>query len=143
MSVQDVIATEVAVQGAQEVVGSQNPTPTASPAAQVEIALAPRQTWICSKCGARIEWLPEAARKLPPQLICCKKCVQKRKEPAHPEPCAAAPQRPRHPHAPPKQEAPMYVTLRDVRDAAMYLRLPPQQIDALLSMLRVRAAPAP
>ena len=38
-----------------------------------------KETWICSRCGAVIEWLPPRARSLPPSEICCLSCQKAKK----------------------------------------------------------------
>ena len=63
MSVEMTVATEMIAEGSQQ--------PPEEPPKQEKQKAAAKKTWICSQCGATIDWLPEKVRHLHPSKIRC------------------------------------------------------------------------
>ena len=110
-----------------------------------------KKTWICSVCGATIDWLPEKVRHLHPSKIRCLKC-QKAKTvaeapadapapPAHEAPRHAAPQR-RPAGGPHRAQAPRGLTLEVVELCAFRSGIAPPQVEALLAAIRSHMTPS-
>lgn len=109
-----------------------------------------KKTWICSQCGAVIEWLPPQVRHLHPSKICCLKCQKAKKvseapadahSPAHEAPRHAAQQR-RPAGGPHRAQAPRGLTLEVVELCAFRSGIAPPQVEALLNAIRGVIAPS-
>lgn len=117
---------------------------------------ATKKTWICSKCGAVIDWLPPKVRHLHPSKICCLKCQKAKKvseapadAPAPPPPAPEAPARPapqqRRPAGGPQNrraQAPRGLSLELVELCAFRSGIAPPQVEALLAALRSQLTPS-
>ena len=127
------------------------PPPEEPPKQENPQKAAPKKTWICSQCGAEIEWLPPAVRHLHPSKIRCLKCQKAKKvteaapaeAPTTPPPAREAPTRPapqqRRPaggHHDRRAQAPRGLTLDVVELCAFRSGIAPPQVEALLAALR-------
>ena len=103
-----------------------------------------KKTWICSQCGATIDWLPPKARHLHPSKIRCLKCQKAKKDteapaevpPAREAPKHAAPQRRPAGAQQHRAQAPRGLTLELVELCAYRSGIAPSQVEALLTALR-------
>ena len=128
--------------------------PPEEPPKQENPQKAEKKTWICSQCGAVIDWLPPKVRHLHPSKIRCLKC-QKAKEgaeapadvPPPPPPVPEAPARPpqRRPaggHHDRRAQAPRGLTLEVVELCAFRSGIAPPQVEALLAAIRSHMTPS-
>ncbi len=126
--------------------------PPEEPPKQENPQKAEKKTWICSQCGAVIDWLPPKVRHLHPSKIRCLKC-QKAKSgaeapadvppPAPEAPRAAAPQRrPAGGHHGHRAQAPRVLTLEVVELCAFRSGIAPPQVEALLAAIRSQLTPS-
>ena len=143
MSVEMTVATEMIAEGSQQ--------PPEEPPKQEKQKAAAKKTWICSQCGATIDWLPEKVRHLHPSKIRCLKCQKAKKDteapaevppPAREAPKHAAPQRrpagaPQH-----RAQAPRGLTLELVELCAYRSGIAPPQVEALLTAIRSQLTPS-
>ena len=110
-----------------------------------------KKTWICSKCGVTIDWLPEKVRHLHPSKILCLKCQKAKKvseasadapPPVHEAPRHAAQQR-RPAGGPHRAQVPCVLTLDLVELCAFRSGIAPPQVEALLTAIRSKLTPSP
>ena len=116
-----------------------------------------KRTWVCSRCGATIDWLPEKVRHLHPSKICCLSCQKAKKASEAPADAPApppAPVREAPRHAAPQQrrpaggsqhrraQAPRELTLEIVELCAFRSGIAPPQVEALLLAIRSHMTPS-
>ncbi len=132
------------------------PAPEEPPKQETPQKAAHKKTWICSQCGATIDWLPEKVRHLHPSKIRCLKCQKAKKvseapadappppppAPVREAPARAAPQQ-RRPAGPPRRaQAPPVLTFDIVEACALRVGIDPAQVDSLLAAIRSRLTPS-
>lgn len=137
MSVEMTVAPEMIAEGSQQ--------PPEEPPKQDMTQNAAKKTWICSQCGATINWLPEKVRHLHPSKIRCLHCQKAKSGAEAPANASSAPDReaPRHaaqqrrpaggPH---RAQAPRGLTLEVVELCAFRTGIAPPQVEALLAAIR-------